>query len=228
MFTDRCSNVSMCLLTDAAMFQCVYWQMQQCFNVFTDRCSNVSMCLLTDAAMFQYVYWYLQSVFPGIVPLLYSVGNKFYYYYYQSIGSLRKNFSEIWIKMHLKMSSAKCRPFCPGGDELINMSRDNPWWPALSGHGFVSRMMAVITEYEMINTRNSLTHRPLVWHIYASENWVSIGSDNGLLHIRRQAIRVVAYSALSHYLNQYRVIVNWTLRNKHLMANRGFTHVQRP
>ena len=39
---------------------------------------------LTDAAMFHCVYGYLQSffLFPGIVPLLYSVGNKTYYYYY--------------------------------------------------------------------------------------------------------------------------------------------------
>ena len=34
-----------------------------------------------------------------------------------------------------------------------------------------------------------LTHFPLVPHIsYATENWVSIGSDNGLSPIRRQAI----------------------------------------
>ena len=43
-----------------------------------------------------------------------------------SIGRLGTKFSEILIKiqdfsfpkMHLKMSSAKWRPFCPGGDEL--------------------------------------------------------------------------------------------------------------
>ena len=42
------------------------------------------------------------------------------------IGSLGTNFSDIWIeihnflftKMHLKMSSAKWRPICSGGDEL--------------------------------------------------------------------------------------------------------------
>ena len=42
------------------------------------------------------------------------------------IGTLGTNFSEILIKiqnfsfteMHLKISSAKWRPFCPGGDEL--------------------------------------------------------------------------------------------------------------
>ena len=44
-----------------------------------------------------------------------------------SIGPLGTHFSEILIKMqnfsftkmHLKISSAKWRPFCPGGDELI-------------------------------------------------------------------------------------------------------------
>ena len=48
-----------------------------------------------------------------------------------------------------------------------------------------------------------LTHLPLVPHIFVSElspHWF------------RQWL--VAYSAPSHYLNQYCVIVNWTLRNK--------------
>ena len=44
------------------------------------------------------------------------------------IGPLGTNFNEIWIKiqnfslmkMHLKMSSGKWQPFCPGGDELTN------------------------------------------------------------------------------------------------------------
>ena len=44
-----------------------------------------------------------------------------------SVGSLGTNFNEIWIKinifsltkMHLQISSAKWRPFCPGRDELI-------------------------------------------------------------------------------------------------------------
>ena len=41
--------------------------------------------------------------------------------------------------------------------------------------------------------------------MYASVNWVSIGSDNGL---------IVAYSAPSHYLNQCWNIINWTFRDK--------------
>ena len=47
---------------------------------------------------------------------------------YCQLDPLEKNFSEIFIKMqnfsftkmHLKISSAKWRPFCPGGDELMN------------------------------------------------------------------------------------------------------------
>ena len=46
--------------------------------VTTDRCSNVSMCLRISNKCFR---------FPGIVPLLYSVGNKTYYYYYYSTCS---------------------------------------------------------------------------------------------------------------------------------------------
>ena len=52
-----------------------------------------------------------------------------------STGPLGTNFSEIWIeiqrvsfkKMHSKLSSAKCRPFCPGGDEL---NCEGPLFPA--------------------------------------------------------------------------------------------------
>ena len=75
-----------------------------------------------------------------------------------SIKPLGINFSQIvfeikifsFKKMHLKMSSEKCRPFC------LDL--------------------------------NVLTHLPLVQHIYASVNQVSIGSDNGLRPIWRQAI----------------------------------------
>ena len=50
--------------------------------------------------------------------------------------TLGTNFCEIWMevltfsfkKMHLKMSSAKWRPFCPGGHELITTSHQFRWW----------------------------------------------------------------------------------------------------
>ena len=48
-----------------------------------------------------------------------------------------------------------------------------------------------------------LTHLPLVPHIYVSESGQ---------HWFRQWL--VAYSAPSQYLNKWRFIVNWTLRNK--------------
>ena len=53
-----------------------------------------------------------------------------------SIWPLGTNFSEIWIeiqnflstKMHLNVSSAKWRPFCPGGDELTPVRKDDYWF----------------------------------------------------------------------------------------------------
>ena len=59
-----------------------------------------------------------------------------------SIGPLRTNFSEIlmniqklsFTKTHLKLPSAKWRPFCPGGDELkenwmgLLQSAEYIWW----------------------------------------------------------------------------------------------------
>ena len=48
----------------------------------------------------------------------------------------------------------------------------------------------------------ALTHWGRVTHIYVSKLTI-IGSDND-----------VAWSAAFHYLNQYWIIVNWTLRNK--------------
>ena len=50
-----------------------------------------------------------------------------------------------------------------------------------------------------------LTHLPLVPHICVSESGQ---------HWSRQWL--VAYSAPSHYLDQSWIIVNWTLKNKHL------------
>ena len=61
-----------------------------------------------------------------------------------SIGPLGTNFSEILIKiqnvlftkLHLNISSAKWRPFCPGGDELITMLlvKQAPAQPDLTEH----------------------------------------------------------------------------------------------
>ena len=40
----------------------------------------------------------------------------------------------------------------------------------------------------LLPTHTVLTHLPLVPHIYATENWVSIGSGNGLSPVGHQAI----------------------------------------
>ena len=62
--------------------------------VTTDRCSNVSMCLRISTKCF---------LFPRIVPLLYSVGNKTYYYYYElnSIPAWVSNYIHynVWLKL---------------------------------------------------------------------------------------------------------------------------------
>ena len=44
-------------------------------------------------------------------------------------------------------------------------------------------------------TKEFLTNFPLVY-IYASVNWVSIGSDNGLSAVRRQAITLTGADVL--------------------------------
>ena len=38
------------------------------------------------------------------------------------------------MKMHLKVSSAKWQPFCPGGDELIHVSKMDPAAPACTAN----------------------------------------------------------------------------------------------
>ena len=79
--------------------------------VTTDRCSNVSMCLRISTKCF---------LFPGIVPLLYSVGNKTYYYYYYcweahfrwpaiSISLHRAHGQTIWTKFGPQLCSLLVR-----------------------------------------------------------------------------------------------------------------------
>ena len=73
----------------------------------------------TGSALIQIMACLLFSAKPLPEPMLFL-----------SIGPLRKNLSEILIeikifsfmKIHLKMSSAKWRPFCPGWDELKSTS----------------------------------------------------------------------------------------------------------
>ena len=41
--------------------------------------------------------------------------------------NLNRNSYISFKKMHMKLSSAKWRPFCPGGDELIDITMGHPW-----------------------------------------------------------------------------------------------------
>ena len=64
-------------------------------------------------------------------------------------------------------------------------------------------------DMECFHYRLQLTHLPPVPHICVSE------SESALVQIMAwHRIRLVAYSAPSHYLNQWRAIANWTLSNK--------------
>ena len=71
-------------------------------------------------------------------------------------------------------------------------------------------------------SRSCLTHLPLAPHIYASVNWVCIGSDNGLSPVRRQAITwtntdLLSIGALGTNLNEIRIkIQNFSFMKMHL------------
>ena len=60
-----------------------------------------------------------------------------------------------------------------------------------------------------------LTHLPLVLHIYASVNWVSVGSGNGLSPIRRQAITWTNTGLLSTPGNKFQ----WNLNRHYSTCN---------
>ena len=86
-----------------------------------------------------------------------------------SIELLETSFSEIWIrilsfsfkKMHLKCHLPQWRPFCPGGDELINMLRPGDAGGTASAlHGSGDELVAssVMSQY-----------------LYKYQCWLSIG-----------------------------------------------------
>ena len=116
-YVSMCLRICFNVFTD--MFQCVYGYVSMClricFNVFTDmfQCvyGYVSMCLricfnvFTD--MFQCVYGYVSmclricfNVYTGIVRLLYSAGNKIYYYYYINGGKQPTNPTNKSLDQH--------------------------------------------------------------------------------------------------------------------------------
>ena len=62
-------------------------------------------------------------------------------------------------------------------------------WVKISGTGVrVKVRLVVFLWYFFFISIYLLTHLPLALHIYASMNWVNIGSGNGLSPDRRQAI----------------------------------------
>ena len=79
-----------------------------------------------------------------------------------------------------------------------------PWWPTSLVHIYVTwpqRVNCARWCYSLFSFV-WLTHFLLVWHIYPSVNWVSIGSNNGLSPIRRQR----------HCLNKCWLLSSWPLR----------------
>ena len=67
-----------------------------------------------------------------------------------------------------------------------------------------------------------LTHLPLVPHMYASVNWINIGSGKGLAPIRRQAITWTTVHVLSNGLSEKKIseirinIQNFLFKKMHL------------
>ena len=72
-----------------------------------------------------------------------------------SIGPSGTNFSEIWIKIqnfsfmktHLKISSAKWWPFCPGGDELAQSCTIKTAWIL---YNFILRFIFYFMRYSTL------------------------------------------------------------------------------
>ena len=85
--------------------------------------------------------------------------------------------------MHLKISSAKWRPFCPEGDELTGFLREQNIGGCGGGNHTTHRMSVGFAW----NGNGPLTHWGRVTHLCVG-NLTTIGSDNGLSPDWRQAI----------------------------------------
>ena len=104
-----------------------------------------------------------------------------------------QNFS--FTKMHLKISSAKSWPFCPGGDELIMSHNPIPIIPANKSLQNIAEELYEISwsqvssfgERFIVSSKLHLTHWGWVTHICISRI-TNIGSDNGLSPGRRRSI----------------------------------------
>ena len=90
-----------------------------------------------------------------------------------STGPLRTNFSEIWykmkikslMKMHLKLSSAKCRPHCSGRNESsrdwINKNRNEAMGGGCISHIGMPWFQSNGFYYKVVLNSGTLSHWPL-------------------------------------------------------------------
>ena len=105
-----------------------------------------------------------------------------------SIGPLGTNFREICIKiknflfkeMHLKTLSAKCQPFCPGRDELINAKLCHglllvSLWCV--EYNVISYILSYLFSCMVITLPCMLTHLPL-------EKWLPFSRQYFQMHFR--------------------------------------------
>ena len=89
-----------------------------------------------------------------------------------SIGPLGTNLSEILIKiqyfsfskMHLKVSSAKWRPFCPGEDELTHLWPSDTIWRQRSGSTLAQAMACCLTAPSHYLNQCWLIISKVQWH----------------------------------------------------------------
>ena len=113
------------------------------------------------------------------------------------IGPLGTNFCEISIeihilsfkKMHLKMSSGKWRPFCLGLNELstssfgsfynLHIETETKWLP------FFRYFEKHFLEWKLRNLKENLIE---ISSLGSNWQWCIIGSHNGLVPNRQQAI----------------------------------------
>ena len=100
-----------------------------------------------------------------------------------SIGPVGTNFSEILIKienfsfmkMHLKMSSAKWQPFCPGEDELKKDTIYHTWPRAI--HRFLADISQLHSKFSMQSISPSVHSEFFLQSISPSINQTVIHRD---------------------------------------------------
>ena len=98
------------------------------------------------------------------------------------------------VKSLVKQASYTWNPWISSWGQANHSMRDTDLW---QDHGQWLSAIYCNRHYALIicgldgcasETNQCLTHLPLVPHIKASVNWVSIGSGNGLMPVQHQAI----------------------------------------